>query len=126
MFFLATGAHFSSGYAVGFLSPGIPLLRRQYLPDLTEQQEGNLGALMLLSATLANPLAAVLADSRLGRKGTVLLTAIPFVICFALNALLPASLAAHYAARLVAGQSLAPCHQFALCTSLCFTSQMLI
>lgn len=102
--FVATGAHFSSGYAVGFLSPGIPLLKKQYLPNLTEDQEGNLGALMLLSATLANPLAALLADSRLGRKGTIMLTAIPFVICFSLNALMPASLAAHYVARLIIGQ----------------------
>jgi MFS family permease len=93
---------------VGFLSPGIPLLKRQYLPDLTEDQEGNLGSLMLLSATLANPLAAFMADSRLGRKGTVMLTAIPFVICFALNALMPASLGAHYVARLVVGQSIIP------------------
>ncbi|CAB3361651.1 Hypothetical predicted protein [Cloeon dipterum] len=102
---IATGAHFSSGYALGFLSPGIPLLREQHFPDLTTEQEGNLGSLMLLSATLSNPLAAMLADSRIGRKGTCILTAIPFVICFGLNAVFPSSLAAHYIARLLVGLS---------------------
>ncbi|XP_059491007.1 facilitated trehalose transporter Tret1-2 homolog [Neocloeon triangulifer] len=102
---IATSAHFSSGYAVGFLSPAIPLIRKQHLPDLTEDQEGNLGSLMLLSGTLVSPLAAVLADSRIGRKGTCILTAIPFIVCFSLNILFPSSIVAHYCARFFVGIS---------------------
>jgi MFS family permease len=103
---VATSAHFSTGYSMGFLSPGIPLLRKQHIPDLTDDQVGNLGSLLLLSATLINPISAILADSRIGRKGTLILTAIPFIVSYTLNICFPSSITAHYISRLAAGWSI--------------------
>ncbi|KAF4520531.1 hypothetical protein B566_EDAN008728 [Ephemera danica] len=98
-----TFAHFISGYAMGWTSPAIGLLAAEGNP-LTPTEIGWVGSLFCISASLTTPLAGWLAD-RLGRKQTVILTAIPFTVAWILQATMAHNITALYIARLCSGAS---------------------
>ncbi|KAL1491545.1 hypothetical protein ABEB36_012126 [Hypothenemus hampei] len=81
-------AAFTCGITIGWSSPVIPKLQNATLTPLTEvvgpSEVGWIGSLLPLGATLGPFIAGVAAD-KIGRKRTLLLGNIPFIVGFLLN-----------------------------------------
>ncbi|OWR44136.1 hypothetical protein KGM_201924 [Danaus plexippus plexippus] len=100
--FSATLITAAAGTTVGWTSPTLPLLRRDDSPIKTSADESSwIASLMILSSALSPIPAAYLAD-RIGRKRTLLLSAIPYIIGWIL-VMLAKNVGTIYASRLISG-----------------------
>lgn len=79
-FFLATLIAAAAGTTVGWTSPTLPILLDPSSPiPTTPDQSSWIASLMILSSA-ASPLAAAFLAERLGRKPTLLLAAVPYIL----------------------------------------------
>ncbi|XP_018576205.1 facilitated trehalose transporter Tret1-2 homolog [Anoplophora glabripennis] len=81
-------ASFICGTTIGWTSPEIPKLKgvidNPLSSPITKTAEGWIGSLLPLGAAIG-PFAAGIAADKIGRKKTLLISAIPFIITFVLN-----------------------------------------
>ncbi|KAJ8867314.1 hypothetical protein PR048_031115 [Dryococelus australis] len=99
----ATLMAFCGGTSIAWTSPSAPLLQAEGL--LSETQVSWLGSLLSLGAVLGAPPAGLLLQRR-GRRGTLLLLGVPFLLSYTMLLVFRARPGLLYVARLLAGVSL--------------------
>ncbi|XP_004932337.1 facilitated trehalose transporter Tret1 [Bombyx mori] len=92
----------AAGTTVGWTSPTLPMLLSQESPIQTSEDQSSWIASIMILCSAASPIPASYLADRIGRKKTLLLAAVPYIIGWIL-VMLAANVPTIYASRLISG-----------------------